>query len=556
MDNIEKKDATLIKKLVKAGGTFYALKHKARPETLKGNTVLFFIQNSTELLKQEKAAAIKAGFEEDEVLIVKELKKWKTKDFQYKKNYEGKLILINKNETYYPQLAALKIQLDKVKGSQINIIDEYDVEGVGHKDGYEENRKRKEEGKSTNYSLIGESIEDIVGINSGENNEDNLWLISATNSSGAISNLSFKVVELSPWSSNYKGMQEARVGQVSNETMASLLEIAELTGAVREAVLNASITYKLLINTTKRVNGGENEIITHEKIQKACQALGKKAIQVNGNYPYDKKAWDDAEIVIGGSVFDRTFEAREVYTQITAYSATAWYGSVEQQERLSGVKLLDYPTTIILSEDDVKKRKEVMRVNAEITKELLEMDPVERVKNLPEFAEGMNPFPGKKSNGGFMTKRNNKNYRAVAKIPMLESGAPDLDYLLDDNFIVLSEFREDDGTKTGTGLSIRDVAGYGQSCTIDIATGKRSLGEVKLRLAANKINDLGLKEGDRLAKWDKYILGTVEEREERRKILPEGNFIDAQFDKAGNCYYSLYQKKELVGGRHYIPKTS
>lgn len=434
-----------------------------------------------------------------------------------------------------------------IENNALRIIDEYDVENTCHTDGLAENIEKIKRGNSTNYSQIDQGLINIIG----EHNEDNLWLVSATHSSGLISNWSFRVIELDPWHPNYKGMKDHKEVEVANTTMNTLLENAELTGAIRESVLKSTVQYKLLINTTKRVNSGENEIVTHARIANACRKLGKIAIEVNGRNPYNPQKWDEAEIVVGGSVFDRSFEAREIYTQITAYSSTGWYGSIEQQERLCGVKNdPDHQTIIILSETDVGKRKETLRLKKEITAELMEMTWEERKDKLPEFK--MNPYPGNKSNGGKLTRKNTDNYEALLNLPVLANGKPDLSNFRQE-VEILSEFRPDDGKTDGTGLSIRDIHGYGNKCSIDIATVKRTSGEVKIRLAANLKNDLGLKKGERIAEYNKYILGKKEERLKRAEELPNKLFLDAQFDKE-NQWYTVYTKKNTTGTKQYVKR--
>jgi len=538
-----KKDATLIMKEVKAGGTFRALQ-EAKKWTDRKQCAVLFCQNSRDIKNQEIAAAVKAGISRKDIVDVAELNSWKTKDFLNENSWRGKLFVCNKNQVYYPSLMALK---PSIENNALRIIDEYDVENTCHTDGLAENIEKIKRGTSTSYSQIDQGLINIIG----EHNEDNLWLVSATHSSGLISNWSFKVIELDPWHPNYKGMKDHKEVEVANTTMNTLLENAELTGAIREFVLKSTIEYKLLINTTKRVNGGENEIVTHARIAKACRELGKVAIEVNGTNPYDSKKWDEAEIVIGGSVFDRTFEAREIYTQITAYSSTGWYGSIEQQERLCGVKKdPNHPTMLILSETDVEKRKEVLRLKKEITAKLMEMTWEERKDKLPEFK--MNPYPGNKSNGGKLTRKNMDNYEPLLNLPVLPNGKPDLSNFRQE-VEILSEFRLDDGETDGTGLSIRDIHGYGNKCSIDIATVKRTAGEVKIRLAANLKNDLGLKKGERIAEYNKYILGKKEERLKRAEELPNKLFLDAQFDKE-NQWYTVYTKKHTTGTKQYIKR--
>lgn len=538
-----KKDATLIMKEVKAGGTFRALQ-EAKKWTDRKQCAVLFCQNSIDIKNQEIAAAVKAGILRKDIVDVAELNSWKTKDFLNENSWRGKLFVCNKNQVYYPSLMALK---PSIENNALRIIDEYDVENTCHTDGLAENIEKIKRGTSTSYSQIDQGLINIIG----EHNEDNLWLVSATHSSGLISNWSFKVIELDPWHPNYKGMKDHKEIEVANTTMNTLLENAELTGAIREFVLKSTIEYKLLINTTKRVNGRENEIVTHARIAKACRELGKVAIEVNGTNPYDSKKWDEAEIVIGGSVFDRTFEAREIYTQITAYSSTGWYGSIEQQERLCGVKKdPNHPTILILSEADVEKRKEVLRLKKEITAKLMEMTWEERKDKLPEFK--MNPYPGNKSNGGKLTRKNMDNYEPLLNLPVLPNGEPDLSNFRQE-VEILSEFRSDDGKTEGTGLSIRDIHGYGNKCSIDIATVKRTAGEVKIRLAANLKNDLGLKKGERIAKYNKYILGKKEERLKRAEELPNKLFLDAQFDKE-NQWYTVYTKKNTTGTKQYVKR--
>lgn len=538
-----KKDATLIMKEVKAGGTFRALQ-EAKKWTDRKQCAVLFCQNSIDIKNQEIAAAVKAGILRKDIVDVAELNSWKTKDFLNENSWRGKLFVCNKNQVYYPSLMALK---PSIENNALRIIDEYDVENTCHTDGLAENIEKIKRGTSTSYSQIDQGLINIIG----EHNEDNLWLVSATHSSGLISNWSFKVIELDPWHPNYKGMKDHKEIEVANTTMNTLLENAELTGAIREFVLKSTIEYKLLINTTKRVNGRENEIVTHARIAKACRELGKVAIEVNGTNPYDSKKWDEAEIVIGGSVFDRTFEAREIYTQITAYSSTGWYGSIEQQERLCGVKKdPNHPTILILSEADVEKRKEVLRLKKEITAKLMEMTWEERKDKLPEFK--MNPYPGNKSNGGKLTRKNMDNYEPLLNLPVLPNGEPDLSNFRQE-VEILSEFRLDDGKTEGTGLSIRDIHGYGNKCSIDIATVKRTAGEVKIRLAANLKNDLGLKKGERIAKYNKYILGKKEERLKRAEELPNKLFLDAQFDKE-NQWYTVYTKKNTTGTKQYVKR--
>ena len=540
-----KKDATLIMKEVKAGGTFRALQ-EAKKRIDRKQCALLFCQNSIDIKNQEIAAAIKVGIPKQDIIDVTELNSWKTKDFLNENSWRGKLFICNKNQVYYQPLMALA---PSIFPNALRILDEYDVENTGHTDGLLEAIENIKQGKSTKYSQIDQGLLNIIG----EHDEDNLWLVSATHSAGLISNWSFKVIELDPWHANYKGMKDHKEVEVANPTMSTLLENAELTGAIREYVLKAKTKYKLLINTTKRVNSGESEIVTHARIAAACRALGKIAIEVNGSNPYDSAKWDEAEIVIGGAVFDRTFEAREVYTQITAYSSTGWYGSIEQQERLCGVKDdPDYQTVLILSEDDIKKRKEVLRVKELITPELMEMTWEERKDKLPDFV--MNPYPGNKNNGGKLTRKNNNNYEALVNLKVLPNGKPDLSEFRQ-KATILSEFRLDDGKPDGTGLSMRDMHGYGNKCSIDIATSKRSAGEVKLRLEANKKNNLGLAEGTRISNYNKFILGTREERLRRVEELPKELFLDAQFDKEYQ-WYTVYTKKNTTGTRQYIKEEN
>jgi len=538
-----KKDATLIMKEVKAGGTFRALQ-EAKKWTDRNQCAILFCQNSIDIKNQEIAAAIKAGIPKQDIIDVAELNSWKTKDFLNENSWRGKLFICNKNQVYYPSLMALK---PSIEHNALRVIDEYDVENTGHTDGLKENMERIKKGRSTKYSQIDQGLLNIIG----EHNEDNLWSVSATHSSGLISNWSFKVIELDPWHANYKGMKDHKVVEVATSTMNTLLENGEFTGAIRDYVLKAKTKYKLLINTTRRVNGGESETVTHDRIAAACRKLGKVAIEVNGSNPYNSAKWDKAEIVIGGAVFDRTFEAREVYTQITAYSSTGWYGSIEQQERLCGVKNdPDYQTVLILSEDDTNKRKEVLRLKKEITPELMGMPWEERKDNLPEFV--LNPYPGNKNNGGKLTRKNNNNYEALVNLKVLPNGKPDLSEFRQ-KITPLSEFRLDDGKPDGTGLSMRDMHGYGNKCTLDIATSKRNAGEVKLRLEANKKNNLGLAEGTRISNFNKFILGTREERLRRAEELPKELFLDAQFDKEYQ-WYTVYTKKNTTGTKQYVKR--
>lgn len=539
-----KKDATLIKKEVKAGGTFFALQ-EAKKWTDRKQCAILFCQNSIDLKKQEKQAAIKAGIPEEDIVDVTDLKSWKTKDFLNENNWRGKLFICNKNQTYYQQLMALA---PSIEGNALRIIDEYDVENPCHTDGLAENAERIKEGKSTMYSQIDQGLLNIIG----EHNEDNLWLVSATHSAAAIANWSFKVIQLQPWHTNYKGMTDHKVVEVANTTMDTLLENAELTGAIKKYLLNSTTKHKALINITKRVHG-EVETVTHSRIANACRQLEKVAIEVNGNNPYNKEEWDKAEIVVGGTLFDRTFDAKDVYTQITAYSSTAWYGSVEQQERLCGVKGdPNHQTVLILSEDDTKIRKEAIRVKKLITPELLEMTWEERKDKLPEFQ--LKPFPANKNNGGKLTRKNTDNYKALFNLGVLPNGQPDLRNIRQ-AVTILSEFRLDDSKMDGTGLSIRDIQGYGNKCSLDIATSKRAKGEVKLRLAANKKNDMGLPEGTRISVFNKFILGTIEERLKRAEELPNEWFIDAQFDEK-NQWYTVYTKKNTTGTRQYIKRET
>ena len=74
-----KKDATLIMKEVKAGGTFFALQ-EAKKWTDRKQCAILFCQNSIDLKKQEKQAAVKAGIPEEDIIDVTDLKSWKTKD--------------------------------------------------------------------------------------------------------------------------------------------------------------------------------------------------------------------------------------------------------------------------------------------------------------------------------------------------------------------------------------------------------------------------------------------------------------------------------------------
>jgi len=539
-----KKDATLIMKEVKAGGTFRALQ-EAKEWTDRKQCAILFCQNSIDLKKQEKQAAIKAGIPEEDIIDVEKLKSWKTKDFLNENNWRGKLFICNKNQAYYQPLMALA---PSIKGNALRIIDEYDVENPCHTDGLAENTERIKEGKKPMYSLVDQSLLNIIG----EHNEDNLWLVSATHSSGSLSNWSFKVIELQPWCFGYKGMTDHKIVEVANTTMDTLLENAELTGAIKKYLLNSTTKHKALINTTKRVHG-EVETVTHARIANACRQLGKIAIEVNGNNPYNKEEWEKAEIVVGGAIFDRTFDAKDVYTQITAYSSTAWYGSVEQQERLCGVKGdSNRPTVLILSEHDTKIRAEVIRVKKLITPELMEMTWEKRKDKLPEFQ--LKPFPANKNNGGKLTRKNRDNYEPLFDLKVLSNGQPDLSNIRQE-VTILSEFRLDDGKRDGTGLSIRDIQGYGNKCTLDIATSKRATGEVKLRLAANKKNDMGLSEGTRIAIFNKFILGTIEERLKREEELPKGWLIDAQFDEKDQ-WYTVYTKKNTTGTRQYIKRET
>ena len=540
-----KKDATLIMKEVKAGGTFRALQ-EAKKWTDRKQTAVLFCQNSKDLKKQEKQAAIKAGIPEQDIIDVTDLKNWKTKNFLNENNWRGKLFICNKNQTYYQQLMALA---PSIEGNALRIIDEYDVENPCHTDGLEENKERIRKGKSTMYSQIDQGLLNIIG----EHNEDNLWLVSATHSAAAIANWSFKVIQLDPWHANYKGMTDHKVVEVANTTMDTLLENAELTGPIRDYTLKGTPEHKVLINTTKRVNS-EAETVTHARIVNACRELGKIAIEVNGNNPYNQEEWDKAEVVVGGTIFDRTFEAKDVYTQITAYSSTAWYGSVEQQERLCGVKEDPYHlTTLILSEYDTEIRAEVIRVKKLITPELMEMTWEERKNKLPEFQ--LKPFPSNKNNGGKLTRKNTDNYEPLFNLEVLSNGQPDLSNIRRQQITILSEFRVDDGKMDGTGLSNRDIQGYGNKCSLDTATIKRAAGEVKLRLAANKKNDMGLSEGTRIAGFNKFILGTIEERLKRKEELPKGWFIDAQFDEKDQ-WYTVYTKKNTTGTRQYIKREN
>ena len=182
----------------------------------------------------------------------------------------------------------------------------------------------------------------------------------------------------------------------------------------------------------------------------------------------------------------------------------------------------------------------------------MEMTWKERKDKLPDFV--MNPYPGNKSNGGKLTRKNNDNYEALFNLGVLPNGQPDLKNNRQ-AVITLSEFRIDNGKMDGTGLSIRDIQGYGNKCSIDIATEKRASGEVKLRLAANKKNDLGLEEGVRISTFDKYILGTRKEREERKEKVPTGLFVDAQFNKKDQ-WYTVYTKKNTTGTRQYIKEEN
>ena len=210
-------------------------------------------------------------------------------------------------------------------------------------------------------------------------------------------------------------------------------------------------------------------------------------------------------------------------------------------------------TTLILSEYDTEIRAEVIRVKKLITPELMEMTWEERKNKLPEFQ--LKPFPSNKNNGGKLTRKNTDNYEPLFNLEVLSNGQPDLSNIRRQQITILSEFRVDDGKMDGTGLSNRDIQGYGNKCSLDTATIKRAAGEVKLRLAANKKNDMGLSEGTRIAGFNKFILGTIEERLKRKEELPKGWFIDAQFDEKDQ-WYTVYTKKNTTGTRQYIKREN
>ena len=531
---MDRTTATILKAAIK-GGKSYAALSRANEQIKNGELALFVVQNSLDIIDYEADQCMSVGFTKEQIIRVKELKKWKTKDYQKVSNLEGKIVLINKHETYAKDLVML---VESAIQNDIEVtlyIDEYDQNGIGHYDGLKKNNHKYAQIDGV-LNTLSNMLPDI---------HDTLICISATNSSGVICNLNFKVEEVPIWNKDkYKGREDHREVQVSNETMACLLETGEILGQIKVYVEMAKVDRKTLITSTKRVNG-DDEAVTHDMIVNSCQRLGKKAIAVNGKNRNNKDSWDSAEVVVMGQLADRTFNARDVYTQIIDYKSSVWAASAAQRERLCGVKNKPYETIIVLSEKSKKIRRASLEIDKKCTKEFIELDSETRIKEIETWDLGVKLNPTNKNNGGKYATNRTKNYKEVEQYPVLKNGKPDIPLLALKIAELTSEFRLPDGTKSGTGLSTRSIRGYGQNATPDIATGKRSEGEVKLRLEANKINDLNMEEGTRVHGLDKYILGDQKSRKAMRENPPPF-IIDAQFDEH-KLWYTLFKYTPTAG---------